>query len=269
MRSDGHRTPARLPGATRLVRLASAGLLVVLAVTAFAGLRSGTPTELVPVAQTEHTSMAAGMDMGVRTNILPTITGPTEQTKWGPLTAGDRNVLIRVHLANLWEEPTAESALTKSQNPRVQAAARVMMTDHTRLKGIVVSLAKQLGVELPDQPNALQQGWMRELKPLSGAKFDETFVNRLRAAHGTVFGLIAEDRGATENSLIRGFDQTAVDIVMRHMTMLEATGEVAPSEIQSLRASPIHGPFSLPIIVGAAALILIANLVLARRRSWN
>lgn len=60
----------------------------------------------------------------------------------------------------------------------------------------------------------------------TGARFDRTFANRLRAAHGKVFGAIAAVRAGTRNETIRSFAQHTNQVVMRHITLLESTGLV-------------------------------------------
>lgn len=64
------------------------------------------------------------------------------------------------------------------------------------------------------------------MAPLRGADFDRVFTARLRDAHGKVFTFVSAVRADTRNSLIRDFAGQAVDVVMKHMTLLEGTGLV-------------------------------------------
>lgn len=270
---SGHtdaRRPHRSTRFVRLVRLALAGSLLALLVVGLAPPRAAGPLTAQPAAA----DLGAHLTAAERAAAHQTYTqlaalGGTTQTKWGPLTAADREVLIRVRLANLWERPVGLMAQDHAASQRVKDVGAILAADHLKLDQLVRDLAKQLGMDLPDQPNALQQGWVTELSGLRGQAYDVTWANRLRAAHGTVFGLIAEDRAATENSAVRNFAQTGVDIVMKHMTLLESTGLFTPLDVQAQRASPIRGPINLPVITTVVGLILVANLVLARRRSWN
>jgi predicted outer membrane protein len=255
----------------RFVRLALAGALLALLVVGFAPPRAGGPFAAAPAAAagiSEHLSVAERVAAHETYTRLLALDQTTE-TKWGPLTAADREVLIRVRLANLWERPVGLQAETQAGSQRVKDVGAILAADHLKLDALVQGIAKQLGVDLPDQPNALQQGWVAELNGLRGQPYDVTWANRLRSAHGTVFGLVAEDRAGTENTVIRAFAQSAVDIVMKHMTLLESTGLFSPVDVQEQRAAPIRGPISLPVITAVVGLILVANLILARRRSWN
>jgi putative membrane protein len=241
----GRRVRAGHSGTRRVLRLVGATLLIL-------GVIGLSPAGVGAVFGTTPASAQDGV----------------VQTKWGPLSDNDREVLVRVRLANLWERPVGLQAQDHSGSQRIKDVGSILAADHLQLDTAVLKAAAQLKVALPNKPNSLQRGWMNELAGLHGKAYDEVFTNRLRAAHGTVFGLIAEVRGSTENSIIRQFAQVGVNTVMKHMTLLEGTGLFTPQDTLELRAAPIHGPVSLPAIISVAAVVLVANLLLARRRSW-
>jgi predicted outer membrane protein len=265
----------RLTRLLRLVRLvAVTGLLLLIgagmAVPAAGAVGAGSPLAAQPAgALSMAAEMAAARIEGHREYVRLLAAAPAAPTKWGPLTAADKEIVLRVNQANMWEGPVSEVVTQHTGNERIRAVGAVLSADHHRLDSITHSVAAQLGITLPSEPTSLQKGWMAELAKLRGPKYDETYANRLRAAHGVVFGLIAEDRAATENSVVRAYAQTAVDIVMKHMSLLEGTGLFTPPRVLDLRPSPIRGPFSLPVILTGVAVVLVANLALAARRSWS
>jgi predicted outer membrane protein len=153
-------------------------------------------------------------------------TGGRTQTRWGPLDDGDRLLLVKVRQAGLWEMPTGQQAQQRAHSERIKDVGRRIAAEHGVLDDDVRGVAGQLGVVLPSRPNADQQSWMAELTTKSGDDYDRTFVNRLRAAHGKVFAIIAQIRANTRNSVIREFAQRAMAFVLRHMGYLESTGLV-------------------------------------------
>jgi predicted outer membrane protein len=154
------------------------------------------------------------------------------QTKFGPLTAADRDFLVRVRLAGSWEGPAGRKAQEKAGSPKVKDVGLNLIADHAQLDAKVKSIAAQLGVELPTEPNADQKKWLGEMDDAApGSDFDQVFVSRLRAAHGKVFAVVAGIRAGTRNGMIRAFAQTANQVVMKHMTILEGTGLVRFSEL--------------------------------------
>jgi predicted outer membrane protein len=148
------------------------------------------------------------------------------QTPTGPLTAADRDLLIKVRQAGLWEMPVGQWAEQRADSERVKEVGRQIMDDHMKLDQTTREVAAKLGVALPDEPNPDQQRWMAQLATESGAAFDKDFANLLRAAHGKVFTVVAGVRAGTRNSEIRKFAQQGVNVVMKHMSLLESTGLV-------------------------------------------
>ena len=195
--------------------------------------------------------------------------GETTETSWGPLTPADRDFLVRVRLAGLWEMPAGDMAQTHSDNRRVKEVGRTLHADHQRLDEQVRQLARRLQVPLPDQPNADQRGWLTEMRGLRSSAFDESFANRLRVAHGRVFAVVAEVRAGTSNSVVRAFAQAAVEVVMKHMSLLESTGMVARVEATTLAPPAPRGPITKSLVVTAVVLTAAANLLVAARRSWS
>ncbi|WP_236788311.1 DUF4142 domain-containing protein [Amycolatopsis sp. GM8] len=143
------------------------------------------------------------------------------------MTDSDRDLLNRVRQAGLWEMPSGDMARTRAQTPQVREVGQTLMVDHGRLDVQVRALAAKYGVVLPDQPTADQQSWLAEERnATTSSDFERVFVNRLRAAHGVIFAVIAQVRAGTRNDDMRAFAATANQVVMRHITLLESTGLV-------------------------------------------
>ncbi|MER6917306.1 DUF4142 domain-containing protein [Streptomyces sp. NPDC000594] len=147
-------------------------------------------------------------------------------TAWGPLSATDRDFLVKVRLAGLWELPAGQQAIERAPTRAVRDAGDHLVVGHADLDRRARDTAAKLGVELPNQPTDLQQGWLRELSAASGLEYERKFANLLRNAHGKVFALVAEVRHTTRNTLIRQLASDANQTVLDHITMLEATGRV-------------------------------------------
>lgn len=218
----------------------------------------------------------------------PANPGPVEQTPLGPITALDKELLVKVRLAGLWEMPMGEEAQTRAASTRVKEVGAQLASDHTFLDERVVRLASQMGVELPNEANADQQSWMAEMRSRNGAAFDDSFANRLRAAHGSIFPVVSTVRANTRNEAIRQFAQICNQIVLKHMTLLESTnmvgdmglakpvaaGAAPPAAVTAdpVRAAaqvPADGPSPLGVLLMclAGAVVTIGILRLLRPRS--
>ncbi|TQM15970.1 DUF4142 domain-containing protein [Pseudonocardia kunmingensis] len=187
------------------------------------------------------------------------------QTEFGPLGPADRDLLVKVRLAGLWEGPTSEQAEQQASSAEVKEVGRKLALEHAQLDEEVRSVANQLGVLLPSAPSAQQNAWMDEISSQTGSDYDRVFVQRVREAHGQVLPVISEVRSSTRNDLVRDFAVTSAEFVNRHHEYLESTGLVDYS------ALPHHGPglfgggteltdLIVPILVFVAALLAAAAL---------
>jgi putative membrane protein len=145
----------------------------------------------------------------------------------GPLEPIEREFLTVIRYANLWEVPMGDLAVRRGTTQAVKDAGATMFEDHTKLDVVVKEMGVKYGVELPEAPTSSQQAWMTEISSKNGEEFDRTFAKRLRGAHGSVFQLVSEVRAGSTNEEIRAFAEQANVIVMRHMSLLEATGHVS------------------------------------------
>lgn len=174
----------------------------------------------------------------------------TVNTQWGPLTAADRDLIVRVRLAGLWELPAGQQAVQRAPSQAIKEAGDHLIVGHTDLDKRVRIVAARLGVELPNQPNEQQQGWLREMTAATGAEYEYKFVNLLRAAHGKIFPAIGTVRNSTRNTLVRQLASDTNQTVLDHITVLEKTGRVdfdaiANDAVATTTASPT-GP-SAPV----------------------
>ncbi|MBC6463683.1 DUF4142 domain-containing protein [Actinomadura sp. HBU206391] len=152
--------------------------------------------------------------------------GGRVETRYGPMEDSDRDLLVKVRQAGLWEAPTGQQAQQRASSPKVKEVGAHLAIEHAELDADVRKVADQLGVVLPTRASGQQEAWMAELSALRGAPYDRLFVHRLRVAHGKVFAIIAQVRASTGNSVIRAFAERGLKIVARHMQYLESTGLV-------------------------------------------
>lgn len=157
---------------------------------------------------------------------IPPNTGLTDKGT-GVVAMSDRDFVIKVRLAGLWEIPAGNMAAEKSDDPRIQEIGRTISGQHVVLDKLDIAVAKKLGVELPNLPNTQQAGWLNEMRNASSPQqFNQIYVDRLRAAHGKIFPAIATIRASTRNDSVRKLAQQSNQFVMTHMTLLESSGIV-------------------------------------------
>ncbi|WP_430783720.1 DUF4142 domain-containing protein [Actinoplanes sp. G11-F43] len=175
---------------------------------------------------------------------VPPNTGLTNKGT-GVVSAADRDFIIKVRLAGLWEIPAGNMAQEKSEDPNVIKIGKAIAEQHVALDNLDRAVAKQLGISLPNQPNGAQQAWLNEMKTAATPQqFDQIFIDRLRAAHGNIFPAIGTIRATTRNDSVRKLAQQTNQFVMTHMTLLESSGIVDYAALPTAAppANPGQGP---------------------------
>jgi putative membrane protein len=160
----------------------------------------------------------------------------TVPTRWGPLTANDRDLIVRVRLAGLWELPAGQQAAERFPNGPVREAADHLIVGHT------------------DLDNEQQQGWLNQMSAASDEDYVKVWANLLRSAHGKIFPVIGTVRNQTRNTLVRQLASDTNQTVLDHITVLEKTGAIdfeaiANDSVAGSTASPSGPP---PPVSGVA-----------------
>ncbi|MGW2825577.1 DUF4142 domain-containing protein [Streptomyces sp. NPDC001443] len=144
----------------------------------------------------------------------------------GPLTEADRDFVVQVRSAGLWEYAVGQKASRKGTTKAVRSAGKHLVDTDASLDAACRSVAEQLGITLPNQPSPLQQNFETRLDGESGKQFDTDMATTVRATNGQLLTTIASVRTLTRNSLIRTLADQADDTVLDHITVMEKTGLV-------------------------------------------
>ncbi|MHB9860526.1 DUF4142 domain-containing protein [Streptomyces sp. YIM S03343] len=166
------------------------------------------------------------------------------QTQWGPLTEGDRDFVVKVRSAGLWEYPVGQLALKKGTSKAVVTAGKHLIDGHAALDTTCRKIAPMLNISIPNQPSAQQQGFVNTLNGDSGKQFDKDFANILRVTHGTIFNSISKIRSTTRNTLVRALADQANATVLDHITVMEQTGLVDFDQVIFQETTPPKLPAS-------------------------
>ncbi|KDN20053.1 DUF4142 domain-containing protein [Amycolatopsis rifamycinica] len=188
--------------------------------------------------------------------------GSTSLAQTTAVSDTDAVLLTKVRQAGLWEMPSGMMAMEKG-SPLVQKVGFAIMMDHGRLDVATRALSQKLNSPVPDQPSEEQRGWLAEQMAASpGPEFDRVFANRLRAAHGQVFAVLAQLRAGTRNDDVRAFATVGNQAVMRHMTMLESTGMVDYTALPAPVVSTTAAPTGIQLGLDTSQLAVVAALFL-------
>jgi putative membrane protein len=139
----------------------------------------------------------------------------------------DRTFLRRAHQSNLAEIQAGRLAQQKAASASVRDMGARLVSDHTRLDAQLRPVADQLGVDLPDQPNAMQRRVAAELAAKRGAAFDRAWLAAMIAGHRRALADGRAELQAGSSEQVQSLARSAAPVIRGHLTMLQQiAGEV-------------------------------------------
>lgn len=163
-------------------------------------------------------------------------------TNYGPLTEADRDFVVKVRAAGLWEHPLGLLAMKRGTTPEMKEAGEHLVVGHGRLDASCRKISIELGITLPNQASPQQEQFVQTVNSATGREFDSVASNIMRVTHGQIFPAIAKIRATTRNTLIRQLADQANDTVLDHMTVLEKTGMVNQEQVNFQQTNPPKMP---------------------------
>ncbi|WP_306320822.1 MULTISPECIES: DUF4142 domain-containing protein [unclassified Streptomyces] len=163
-------------------------------------------------------------------------------TRWGPLTEADRDFVVKVRSAGLWEFPLGQEVLKRGTRPEVKEAGRHLIVGHALLDASCRRISQEMDIALPNQPTPQQQQFVATVQSKRGTEFDSTASNIMRVTHGQIFPAVSAVRATTQNTEIRRLANEANDVVRDHMEVLEKTGLVNMDQALAEQTGPPKVP---------------------------
>lgn len=99
------------------------------------------------------------------------------------VTAGDRDFVHDVAIANMAEIDLARLALQQSTNADVKKFAQMMIDDHTKAGDKLQSIASQDNIEVPTQVDDKHQDVRTKLAEKKGLDFDKEYASQMVDGH--------------------------------------------------------------------------------------
>lgn len=111
--------------------------------------------------------------------VLPALSAPKKST----VSDMDKNFLIAANESNVSEIAYAPVVMKRASSTSAKEFARHMVQDHTKANKQVATLARQLGVKLPQAVPDEEQAVIERLNQEHGAKFDAAYKAEMIRDH--------------------------------------------------------------------------------------
>ena len=132
----------------------------------------------------------------------------------------DRAWLVAAHQSNLAEIAAGNLAAQSGHAESVRNAGRMLVDDHRALDVKLQPLAKQLGVKLPNHPDAQQQAGMQRFRRESGMQFDQTWAHIEGDGHVLAIELTVKETLHGSSPHVKQLAETALPVLKKHMKVL-------------------------------------------------
>lgn len=117
---------------------------------------------------------------------------------------------------NVAELQIARMVASKTKNPEVKKACEVMIKDHTNQYSEIKKLGKNLGVDLPTDPDPMQQAIYKHMSEKSGKDLDKAFTAAQLQDHINDVNEAQDESEMGESSQVRDLAKAAVKTLAKH-----------------------------------------------------
>lgn len=141
-------------------------------------------------------------------------------TKWS---LSDKKFIDKAVSGGRAEVEISELAIKKSQTPQVQSFAKQMVKDHTAAAIELKGIAQTKRIPVPTDIDREHQARFKELKKLTGAKFDAAYIDIMQKDHEKTVTLFAA--AATDEKLdkkLQEFAAKTLPVIRAHQGHVEA-----------------------------------------------
>ncbi|HZQ73654.1 MAG TPA: DUF4142 domain-containing protein [Burkholderiales bacterium] len=101
----------------------------------------------------------------------------------GQIDHADASAMKKLAGANMAEIEGGKLAVSNAQSEDVKKFAQRMIDDHSKMLDDLKKLAAAKGVKLPDKAPMSERGQMKKLEGLSGARFDQAYMDHMVKDH--------------------------------------------------------------------------------------
>ncbi|MEU8080920.1 DUF4142 domain-containing protein [Catellatospora citrea] len=138
----------------------------------------------------------------------------------------DKAWIIAAHQANLAEISAGKLARDKGTRPEVRDLGMRFATDHAKLDQALKTLARDLGVTLPAQPNDEQKATAQKLEAAAqGDEFNKMWIEQQFAAHTKSMQATQKELDKGQAAQVKQAAEAAMPVIQAHH---EALAKAAP-----------------------------------------
>lgn len=154
------------------------------------------------------------------------------QTGQAELAAQDLQFAEKAAIGGLKEVTLGELAQQQAKDEQVVQFGQRMVQDHGQANEKLMAIAEQKGIELPQELPEDAQETYQELQQLSGAEFDQAYMEEMVTDHEEDVELFEEQAQSGKDPDLRAFAEETLPILREHLQMAEEIHSELSAELE-------------------------------------
>jgi putative membrane protein len=140
----------------------------------------------------------------------------------GEVASGDRRLMTRAAQMGIAEVEASKVATVKASSPEIKKFAEHMVKEHEKANSELQQIASSKGVNLPSSPDSKHQEAVKELRGLSGDKFDRKYMEQAGVKdHKSALSLFQEGAKNAKDPQLKAYFEKHVPHIKQHLAMAQ------------------------------------------------
>ena len=136
--------------------------------------------------------------------------------------SGDRRLMTRAAQMGIAEVAASKVAMEKASRPEVKKFAEHMVKEHEKANSELKQIASSKGVSLPTSPDAKHQDALKDLRGMSGDKFDRQYMQQAGIKdHKASLDLFEDGAKKAKDPELKTFFEKNVTNIKQHLAMAQ------------------------------------------------
>jgi putative membrane protein len=180
--------------------------------------------------------------------VVPLLIATPSVAQQGSINQSGKEFLDFAAEVNQSEIQGGLAAEKKAEAPAVRAFARLMVLDHMGLESQLAAVASENGIQLPSELSEQAKQQMATLEGISGAKFDEAYMQHMVQGHQQAVKKFKSEKGQAQSQPIEVVVAATLPIIEQHLALAQAVlskiNNPASGTIGSAQPPNASGPSS-------------------------
>lgn len=148
--------------------------------------------------------------------------GSAKKESEAKVDSGDRRLMTRAAQMGIAEVAASKVAMEKASRPEVKKFAEHMVKEHEKSNSDLKQIASSKGVSLPTSPDARHQEALKNMRGMSGEKFDRQYMEQAGVKdHKAALDLFQDGANKAKDPELKAYFEKNATHIKQHLAMAQ------------------------------------------------